>query len=398
MGDFLAEEATKENGGSIELYSQGATGTALPPAVHTADLMFQSGLFPSARNTAGVFTIIQFGKEVGLSPVVALNNVAVISGKLSMSGASMLALACKHGVKATIVKEEKDGAIVDFEREGFPPYRSEFTEQDAIDAGLLERDKDGKIKSDVWRKYTKIMLRWRAVAQGLRIIAPDVLAGVYTEEEIRSIQNDTPDPEVSPEECAQNDTPTQVPDKSDDLITEGQMKRLHVLMGETGLIPFKVMFKEYLTQFDGHGMDENSPSATQINKKFASDMIRNFHQFATQFFADSEQSRLVDEFATLPKKQRVDVIDKVKALIKDGATIKCSIKDETPDTVIRDWFVLVLSTLRNQLHNKVVDDGKKKGMSVDEVVDELEGLGMKPEVKETIDLSKPKKEDEMLNW
>ena len=155
--------------------------------MQTARILFESGLFPNAQNVGGVFTIVQYGREVGLSPVVSLNNVAIIKGKLSMSGASMLALAMKHGVKATVEEETNEVCSILFERDGFQPYRSTFTIEDADHAELLKQE-DGKIKHEGWRKYPSQMLRWRAVSKGLKVVAPDILAGVYTEEEIEGIE------------------------------------------------------------------------------------------------------------------------------------------------------------------------------------------------------------------
>jgi hypothetical protein len=390
MDDFLdADTATVEEGQSMELYVSPETGS-LPPAIATADLMNKSGLFPTARNTAGVFTIVQFGREVGLSPVVALNNVAVISGKLSMSGASMLALACKHGVRADFKLETEEKCVINFTREGFPDYSSEFTMEDAKKADLL--------KSDAWAKYPKVMLRWRAVAQGLRIVAPDILAGVYTEDEIRNIEPSTP--------SVQDDTPTvsetvpetvqeeaEVSDIPEETITEGQMKRLHVLMNEKGVTPFKDGFKLFLLTFDGTGMSPDKPSATQLTKEFASVLVGDFTKYASMFFASPKSVSYLDKaFGVLKRGAKASVIAGMKTMVKGGDSLPITIKEDTPDTMVTDWFVLLRTALTNQEENRIVDEGKKRGMSVDEVVDTLDELGMNPEVKEEIKPEETKEE------
>jgi len=367
----------------------------MSPQMQTAVMLHGSNLFPNAGSVAGIFTVVQYGKEVGLPPVQALNNVAIINGKLSMSGASMLALGYKHGVTAEFKKEDKDGCIILFEREGHKPYTSEFTIDDAETAGLGDRHKDGEKKgqlkeSSVWYKYTKTMLKWRAVAQGMRMIAPDILAGVYTQDEIvniESAENNTADIADVPEPVAQNDTPkeeVQVPEVADDSkISDGQMKRLHALMAEKGITPFREGFKLFLLTFEGTGMTPDKPSATQITKEFASELVGDFDKYASMFFATPKSKTYLDGvFISLKRELKATVITGMKTMVKGGDSFPLNVTDDTPDSMINDWFNLMITALKNQEANRIADAGEAKGMTVPEVVETLDELGMNPEVKE----------------
>jgi hypothetical protein len=348
-----------------------------------------------------VFTVVQYGKEVGLPPVQALNNVAIINGKLSMSGASMLALGYKHGVTAEFKQEDEKGCEILFEREGHKPYTSTFTIEDADKAQLGDRDKDGKLKtSSVWYKYTSTMLKWRAVAKGMRMIAPDVLAGVYTKDEIVNIptsstdviQNDTLDISDEPENVAQKDTPneeTQVADK----ITQPQMKRLHALMNEKGVAPFRDGFKAFLSTFEDSGIDATG-SAKDLSKDFASSLVGDFDKYARTFFgSDKSKTYLDSTWKELDRKTKTQVIAGMKTLIKGGESFPLEVKDDTPDTMVNDWFALMLTAVKNQETNRVADAGEKKGMSAEEVKETLEDLGMKPEVVNKAETPKEEKKE-----
>lgn len=376
-----------------------------PPQIMMAQLFFDSGLFPNARNVGGVFTIVQYGREVGLSPVVALNSVAIINGKLSMSGASMLALAFKHGVKATIVEESDKICTIFFQRDGYPDYTSTFTIEDAEQAELLKQE-NGRIKHEGWRKYPAQMLRWRAVSKGLKVVAPDIMAGVYTEEELESvdsIQNNTYHDVTTVDGCAEKDTPPPAPDVSpgqapqqvparSDKITDGQSRMLHTLMSERGIIEFKLPFKDWLIGFPDNGMDPEKPSSKDLNKKFMYDLIGQFKQYATQFLAcSSYRPRVISIFEELKPESKNKVVAAVKTLIADADWFKLD-PAELNDQKLCDLFALILSGIENQEHNRIASMVKDGGVSVDQAIDALQDMGMEPSVVSGTKINETKKE------
>ena len=65
-----------------------------------AENRIESGLLPeSITEPEQVLTILQQGKELGLQPITALNNINVIKGKPVLSSTIMGALLKKHGVE-----------------------------------------------------------------------------------------------------------------------------------------------------------------------------------------------------------------------------------------------------------------------------------------------------------
>lgn len=139
--------------------------------------LFQSGLYPNTKNPHGAYAIVQYGYELGIGPMMALQNINLIQGRPAASGQLMLSLAMSRGVTLHVEEESIERCAILFKR-GSMEYRSEFTADDAKTAGLSGKDN--------WRKWPKEMLYWRAVAKGVRRIAPEAVMGLYTPDEVSS--------------------------------------------------------------------------------------------------------------------------------------------------------------------------------------------------------------------
>lgn len=138
-----------------------------------------------------IFCAIQMGAELGLSPMLSLQNIAVINDKPSIYGDAMLAI-CKASPLCESIEEYLDGdqsqintltAICKVRRRGFKnEITSSFSWKDAEKAGLTKRG--------VWLSYPKRMLQMRARGFALRDAFPDLLNGMITREEANDYQNE----------------------------------------------------------------------------------------------------------------------------------------------------------------------------------------------------------------
>lgn len=128
---------------------------------------------------ADVLVAIQMGYEVGLKPIQALQNIAVINGKPSIYGDAVLALVQAHP-DFEWIKEEYIESIKGFrciiKRRGYPETIRDFTQEDAIAAGLWG-------KQGPWKNYPKRMLQMRARGFCARDSFADALKGLITAEE-----------------------------------------------------------------------------------------------------------------------------------------------------------------------------------------------------------------------
>ena len=154
-----------------------------------AGVLCKSGLIPSGLDTAEkVFVALQWGHELGLTPMVAVNNIAVINGKPTLSADIMCAVVKRSPEYGGIKWIEMSDTKAECEITRILPngeketQRSCFTIEDAEKAGLLGKD--------VWKKYRKRMLKHRCLSYGLKDMFPDLLAGLYDPEEMESVQSE----------------------------------------------------------------------------------------------------------------------------------------------------------------------------------------------------------------
>lgn len=130
------------------------------------------------QRTADAFFVMMYGRELGIPAMTSLQQIYVIDGKPSCSGQMMLALAIKAGVDVVTPDPSsvKDKCEVKMRRPGKEWQTFTFTREMANAAGLLNRRN--------WKMYFANMMIWRTISMGLKIVAPDIIAGLYTIEEI----------------------------------------------------------------------------------------------------------------------------------------------------------------------------------------------------------------------
>lgn len=123
----------------------------------------------------------QFGAEIGLGPMQALQSIAVVNGRPTVWGDAALALvrsspACGGVVEGIEGDGEQRRGFCEVTRKGEPPQRRTFSVADAKRARLWG-------KTGPWTDYPDRMLQLRARGFALRDVFPDVLRGLVTAEE-----------------------------------------------------------------------------------------------------------------------------------------------------------------------------------------------------------------------
>jgi hypothetical protein len=169
---------------------QGFAPTTLDEAMRFSDMLAKSSMVPKAYQgkPEDVLVAVQWGKELGLAPLQALQNIACINGKPSVYGDAAMALVQNSPVCENIEEFiESEGtpnptAVCVAHRKNRTPITARFSVEDAKRAGLWG-------KQGPWTAYPKRMLQMRARGFALRDAFPDVLKGLITVEEA----NDYPD-------------------------------------------------------------------------------------------------------------------------------------------------------------------------------------------------------------
>jgi len=185
--------------------------TDMDGLVRFANAVAKSGLAPKGIQTPEAICIaLEMGLEVGLPPMAALQNIAVINGRPSIWGDAMLAVCRATGEVAEFSEWYEDGgkrlprnpvtfsdttvAVCRVTRTGYEPAETGFSVADAKTAKLWG-------KEGPWSQYPARMLRFRARSFALRDSFGDALKGLRSAEEVSDdpVENAKPATEAAPE-------------------------------------------------------------------------------------------------------------------------------------------------------------------------------------------------------
>lgn len=172
----------------------GVTPRALVPSDiegvwRVAQMLAASGMVPRDINTAEKVSVsIMHGLEIGLTPMQAVQSIAVVNGRPTIWGDAALALVRASGLmesfSETMTGEDDNmEAICSVSRKGEKsPITGKFSAKDARVAGLWD-------KAGPWKQYPKRMLQVRARGFCLRDAFPDVLKGLAIKEEMDDVES-----------------------------------------------------------------------------------------------------------------------------------------------------------------------------------------------------------------
>lgn len=211
----------------------GKVSAIVPQSMDEAFLLAQAickaGMAPRGMDTPEKAMIaIMRGMEVGLTPMMALDKIAIVNGRPTLWGDAAIGLARASGL-VEYVKEYIDGdgdgrvAVCEAKRRGeAEPIVRRFSVADAKKAGLWG-------KSGPWQQFPERMLQMRARAFALRDGFADVLGGLYLKEEI---EDDAPRATVTA------DAPLAIEGEfreaeTDPVITDKQRAEIERLIAET---------------------------------------------------------------------------------------------------------------------------------------------------------------------
>lgn len=127
------------------------------------------------NNPGAVMLAQEWATARGVDLLTTMQTVAFISGKPVIDATMQRALAMRAGYEVEIGVTDKS-ATCTLSRDGKPCGSSTYTVEDAKTAGLAGKDN--------WKKNPKAMLVARATSQTMRWHAPDVMVGVFTEDEV----------------------------------------------------------------------------------------------------------------------------------------------------------------------------------------------------------------------
>ena len=159
---------------------------SMDEAYRLAQTLLNSKLFSGYGTPQAVLSTILLGRELGLPVMASLRSVHIIEGKHSLSAELMVALVLRSGLAEYFRLVETTDQLCTYEtlRKGSEkPLSLSYTIEHAEQAGLLFV-REGK-RPGPWHTMPRLMLRARAKSELARLEYPDILAGLYTPEELR---------------------------------------------------------------------------------------------------------------------------------------------------------------------------------------------------------------------
>lgn len=187
-----------------------------------------------------VVIAVQLGSELGLAPMQALQNIAIINGRPAVFGDAMLGLV-KQSPLCEDIEEHFEGegdrrvAVCVAKRAGKRPVHQSFSVEDAKRANLWG-------KSGPWQQYPDRMLQMRARGFALRDAFPDVLRGLIGAEEAA---------DISTIEAVAEPAPPPEPDRREEINREVPLTPEAPLKRQT--------LREWMTEFDAHCAAAQTP-------------------------------------------------------------------------------------------------------------------------------------------
>lgn len=180
------EQTPQKNTPSIALGSGGIQLTNLDEAWRFANMIVKAGMAPKAyeNKPEAVLIAMQLGMELGISPMASVQSITVINGIPTVYGDAVKALVISNSV-CEYIKESFEGetpqafkATCISKRKGQDPVTTIVTWADIVRAGL------DKKAGDMYSKFPKRMLMFKARNWNLRDNFPEVLKGFKIYEDV----------------------------------------------------------------------------------------------------------------------------------------------------------------------------------------------------------------------
>lgn len=177
---------------------QAIVPTDMDSAYRLAKAVCMAGMAPKGLDTPEkAMVAIMHGLEIGLTPMAALQRIAVVNGRPTIWGDGAIGLvrgsgACEYVAERIEGQGDNMVAICEAKRRGErEPIVRTFSVADAKRAGLWN-------KQGPWQQFPSRMLAMRARAFCLRDGFADVLGGLYLKEEVEDTVNAAAPPPPPP--------------------------------------------------------------------------------------------------------------------------------------------------------------------------------------------------------
>jgi hypothetical protein len=175
----------------IELYRNMAQQNALEAVEKLGEMFAKSRLFGIDTPSQGVVMAITCMIE-DMTPVEFGKTYDVIEGKLSMKAAAMHSKFQERGGRIEWIQYDNEVCEAKFIHKDYAPNGIVIRiTLDELKNNKIAIDKNDKLKIN-YLKFPRQMLRARVISEGVRMVDPFIVSGVYTPEEISDFDDKLP--------------------------------------------------------------------------------------------------------------------------------------------------------------------------------------------------------------
>lgn len=213
----LAVKLDASPGPRVGALGRGGMPVAFTDKIKLAGILYESGLIPTSYKSAKqVFVALQYGDELGLSPWVAVQNIVVINGRVSLT-ADMIVAFCQAdpAYAGMTVVDEPHQTTVTMRRRNidgtFDSISRSFGEAESVAAGLDKKETYVKWKRQMWTARAKSFCG--------RLAFPGRVSGLLSAEEAEDLpQPEEPRPVVATGSAVPTETVEEIRARIEELL------------------------------------------------------------------------------------------------------------------------------------------------------------------------------------
>ena len=122
-----------------------------------------------------MLAVVLVGRELGVKPMSAINNLYLVDGDVAMKGKLMSALVHRAGHQLRIKVKATEVTATAYRRD---PYTHELEKVGEFTFGNEDAERAGLADKPAYENFPTIMWSWRAISALCRVYFSDVLEGV----------------------------------------------------------------------------------------------------------------------------------------------------------------------------------------------------------------------------
>lgn len=152
------------------------------------EMIAGSGMFGCTKVEQGMVLAMQCLAE-GKPPLELAKTYHILDGKLAMRADAMLGRFLATGGEVQWVRRDNEvvEALWSYGKSKDVPIKCSIEDMKANGVAM---DKSGKFLKTNWQRHPRQMLTARVISEAVRLLAPQLVAGVYTPEEVQDFVNE----------------------------------------------------------------------------------------------------------------------------------------------------------------------------------------------------------------